>query len=105
MPWSRDGRFAVPGPVFSRTSGGVNRLLKDGAHLVTEARDILDILWPGTAARLPVATDDPLPAKLSAEQLTVYRNLGAGATSHRRTGPEMLLDSYGAFGYFTAPRT
>ncbi len=68
--------FAVPGSVYSRTSGGVNRLLKEGAHLVTEVRDILDVLWPGTAARPPVAADDPLPRKLSAEQLAVYQNLG-----------------------------
>ena len=69
--------FAVPGQVYSRTSGGVNRLLKDGAHLVTEARDILDTLWPDRASILPISAEDPLPKKLSAEQLTVYENLGA----------------------------
>jgi|LGVD01.1.fsa_nt_gb DNA processing protein len=68
--------FAVPDPVYSKTGGGVNRLLKDGAHLVTEARDILDVLWPGSAANLPILTDDPLPARLSNEQLTVYQSLG-----------------------------
>jgi DNA processing protein len=69
--------FAVPGPVFSQTGSGVNRLLKDGAHLVTEARDILDVLWPGTAANLPVLASDPLPKRLSNEQLRVYQSLGA----------------------------
>ena len=68
--------FAVPGPVYSQTGGGVNRLLKDGAHLVTEARDILDVLWPGAAADLPVLASDPLPERLTDEQLRVYRNLG-----------------------------
>ncbi len=68
--------FAVPGPVYSQTSGGVNRLLKDGAHLVTEARDILDVLWPGTAVDLPILDGDPLSDRLSNEQLTVYQSLG-----------------------------
>ncbi len=67
--------FAVPGPVYSQTGGGVNRLLKDGAHLVTEARDILDVLWSDTAANLPILTNDPLPERLNNEQLRVYRNL------------------------------
>jgi len=38
--------FAIPGAVTASNSSGVNSLLKQGAHLVTEARDILDILWP-----------------------------------------------------------
>ena len=38
--------FAVPAPVFSPTSQGVNQLLKEGARLVTEAADILEVLWP-----------------------------------------------------------
>ncbi len=36
--------FAVPAPVYSATSQGVNQLLKDGARLVTSAADILDSL-------------------------------------------------------------
>lgn len=67
--------FAVPGPVYSRTSSGVNRLLKDGANLVTEARDILETLWPAATAALPVLANDPLPKLLSKEQLTVYKTL------------------------------
>lgn len=38
--------FAVPAQVFSPTSQGVNQLLKEGARLVTEASDILEVLWP-----------------------------------------------------------
>ncbi|AMV73505.1 DNA-processing protein DprA [Desulfuromonas carbonis] len=50
--------FAVPGPVHSATSGGVNQLLKEGAHLVTEAGDILDILAPDRSHQVSAA-DDP----------------------------------------------
>ncbi|MBE0501258.1 MAG: DNA-protecting protein DprA [Desulfuromonadales bacterium] len=38
--------FAIPGAVSATNSDGVNSLLKDGAHLVTETRDITDLLWP-----------------------------------------------------------
>ncbi|MBX5457142.1 MAG: DNA-protecting protein DprA [Thermogemmatispora sp.] len=36
--------FAVPGNMFSRGSEGVNRLIRDGAHLITSVQDILDAL-------------------------------------------------------------
>jgi DNA processing protein len=36
--------FAVPGPITSQLSAGTNELLKTGALLVTEARDILEAL-------------------------------------------------------------
>ncbi len=68
--------FAVPGPVYSRTGRGVNRLLKEGAHLVTEARDILEVLWPERAGSVPLRTDDPLSKSLNEQQLAVYQTLG-----------------------------
>jgi DNA processing protein len=36
--------FAVPGNILSPASAGCNRLLRDGAHVVTEARDVLETL-------------------------------------------------------------
>ena len=36
--------FAVPGNIFARTSLGTNRLLKEGATLVTSAEDVLEAL-------------------------------------------------------------
>lgn len=36
--------FAVPGPITSINSHGVNKLLKEGVHPVTEAADILEVL-------------------------------------------------------------
>ncbi len=68
--------FAVPGPVYAETSGGVNRLLKEGAHLVTGPADILEVLWPGTPSRGQRQKEDSLLEKLSGTALNVYRNLG-----------------------------
>ncbi|NOK60322.1 MAG: putative Rossmann fold nucleotide-binding protein DprA/Smf involved in DNA uptake [Chloroflexi bacterium AL-W] len=34
--------FAIPGSIFSRTSSGPHRLLRDGAGLVTSAQDVLE---------------------------------------------------------------
>lgn len=42
--------FAVPGPITSTTSEGTNHLLKMGAHVVTEAADILGVLGVEKAA-------------------------------------------------------
>ncbi len=40
--------FAMPGSISAPNSCGVNNLIKEGAHLVTEPQDILNILRPGT---------------------------------------------------------
>lgn len=34
--------FAVPGPIFSQTSGGPHSLIKDGAKLVTNCREVIE---------------------------------------------------------------
>ena len=39
--------FAIPGSLHSSNSKGTNRLIKEGAQLVTNVNDILDELWPG----------------------------------------------------------
>ncbi len=36
--------FAIPGSILSRASTGCNRLIRDGAHVALEARDILETL-------------------------------------------------------------
>ncbi len=38
--------FAMPGSIQSPNSNGTNRLLKQGAVLVTESADIINLLWP-----------------------------------------------------------
>lgn len=56
--------FAVPGPIDRPTSVGPNRLLRDGAFVLLEARDLLDRLGlapgPAAAACAPDATLGPL---------------------------------------------
>lgn len=46
--------FAVPGSPLDARCHGTNRLIKDGAMLVTEARDILDALRPMMEPTLPI---------------------------------------------------
>ncbi|MEK6277170.1 MAG: DNA-processing protein DprA [Actinomycetota bacterium] len=48
---------AVPGPVGARMSAGTNQLLFDGAHVVREAQDVLDVLIGPGAPR--IATTGP----------------------------------------------
>lgn len=57
--------FAVPGPIGSAASAGTNQLLKEGARLVTSARDILEELHGvGIAPELagPFSADPPAAA-------------------------------------------
>lgn len=68
--------FAVPGPVFAPTAGGVNGLLKDGAHLVTEAEDILGVLWPRLPSPAIREREDALVSTLGATERKVYDLLG-----------------------------
>ena len=50
--------YAVPGPIFAPASAGCNRLLREGAGLVTCARDILDDYLARFPGRLcPAETD------------------------------------------------
>ena len=67
--------FAVPGSILSPASAGCNRLLRDGAAIVTEARDILETLHLDQLAEKQVAreilpandTEAAILAQLSAE--------------------------------------
>ncbi len=60
--------FAVPGSIYSRASQGTNRLIRDGATLVTGAQDILAALsWTSAAAQQEAQQalpDDPTEAAL-----------------------------------------
>jgi len=68
--------FAVPGAVFSPTSRGVNRLLKEGARPVTEAADILEVLWPQLPSRDARQCQEAWSEKLKGSALRLYQELG-----------------------------
>ncbi|NJC87154.1 MAG: DNA-protecting protein DprA [Desulfuromonas sp.] len=67
--------FAVPGSIDRPTSAGPNRLIKDGAHPVTEAGDILSVLWPERNCRTPVAEHERFAATLDGPARSVWAAL------------------------------
>ena len=83
--------FAVPGPIDRPTSAGSNRLIQQGARLVTSADDILDelnSLFPAhpSAGKRREGPDDtaasaPTRAKLSHEETLLVRALEVGEMS------------------------
>ena len=67
--------FASPGAVQNPTSKGVNRLIKEGAQVVTEAEDILHNLWPKRLSRSGQKAIDQFAEQLSGNTLKLYRQL------------------------------
>jgi len=69
--------FAIPGAVHHPNSRGTNRLLKEGAQLVTDAEDVLSVLWPATPTRAEQRQRETLADHLSEPALSVFRQIGA----------------------------
>jgi len=67
--------FAVPGNPLSATSSGTNQLLKDGAHLVTEALDIIDVILPGQTLARDRDALDFIPKNLSDNEKKLFKSL------------------------------
>ena len=75
--------FAVPGPIGSPASAGTNQLLKEGARLVTSARDVLEELHgvgnadapPPLPPSAPPPSPPPAP-ELPEEEARVLAALG-----------------------------
>lgn len=64
--------FAVPGPITSRMSEGVNKLIKEGVHPATEVEDILEILdIERKKVRVKIARDQKPGDKTQAKILQV----------------------------------
>jgi len=58
--------FAVPGSIFSKMSAGTNELIKNGAHIVQRAQDIIDVLDPLACLKpQQVTSDESVPLKLN----------------------------------------
>jgi DNA processing protein len=73
--------YAVPGQIDRPTAAGSNRLIQQGAKLVTSAADILDdlnILLPRTAREMPAAPDRT--QALKPEEKLVYDAIGDDET-------------------------
>ena len=93
---------AVPGRVTAGTAAGTNGLIRDGAPLVRDARDVLDLLADVTGARLPRG-----PARRpagSAARRRARRGRGRRGDARRaRTTPEQARDVLLALGRLEAP--
>ena len=63
--------LAVPGPIGSRVSEGTNALIRDGATLVTGAREVAQLL----GLREPEAARDVAPPELEGQALALWRAL------------------------------
>lgn len=69
--------FSVPGAVKSKTSSGTNRLIKEGAQVVTEADDILQLLWPKLPSKTQQHADITFIEQLDERQRNLYQCLDA----------------------------
>lgn len=67
--------FAIPGALQNPNSCGPNRLLKEGACLVTETADILQALWPGRSTRQQYQQSESFSKTLQGEALAIYQQL------------------------------
>ncbi len=68
--------FAIPGALQNPNSRGTNRLLKEGAQLVTEADDILLSLWPNQPTRQKQSQYNSFADQLDGAALKVFQILG-----------------------------
>jgi DNA processing protein len=68
--------FAVPGNADSARSAGANRLIREGAKLVTRAEDVLEEI---PLLSLPGPQEPPPQPRLTEEEATVFSALGPQA--------------------------
>jgi len=90
--------LAVPGPITSELSVGTNRLIQDGAGVVTHVEDVLDHVTgppaPGVPARteqVPLSGDaQRLIAELAAEPLDLSELVARTGLPHARVSEALL---------------
>jgi DNA processing protein len=79
---------AIPGRITSPASAGCHALLRDGATLVRDAADVLDLLYdaghPACAPRSARASDDARLAELEPRLQKVLERVAAGADTPGR---------------------
>ncbi len=69
--------FAIPGTPRSPHSKGTNKLLKEGAQLVTEAADILHLIWPTRSSAEQRRQEEDFSMSLDEPARSVFSVLGA----------------------------
>jgi len=68
--------FAVPGPVGVAAHRGPNRLIQQGAMLITRAEDVVEELWPELLPRLAARRVAAAEAVLSAPERQILAAIG-----------------------------
>jgi len=68
--------FAVPGPITSLLSAGPNRLIQEGAHVVLNTRDILDVIAPHFQKKQAA-----LPLGSTPLEVEIIKQIQTGVTS------------------------
>ena len=68
--------FAVPGPIYSQVSAGANKLIQQGAKLITKAEDVLEEFgWQIEAVPVSEASADTL------EEQMIISNIAEGIST------------------------
>lgn len=78
--------FVVPGNITSPLSAGCNNLLKQGAYLVTDANDILNIIAP---EKLQKSSSPEMPLSSTPEEAIIIKLISSGI----RDGDELQQSS------------
>ena len=78
--------FVVPGNITSPLSAGCNNLLKQGAYLVTDANDILNIIAP---EKLQKSSSPEMPLSSTPEEAIIIKLISSGI----RDGDELQQNS------------
>ena len=89
--------FAVPGNITSRNSSGTNRLIRQGARVVAEARDIIEELAPVLKGFISVSNTAPR-MEMSDEESNICSALSREPKHIDVLSREMMLPVHRALG-------
>ena len=88
---------AVPGQIGVRVAEGPNDLIRDGAHLVRESRDVLDLLY-GVGAAPRAAPPPRLGPALEPALSDVLDRVRSGTATVDRLAAEAAIEAAGRRG-------